>query len=140
MRHIAILGLLGLLGSADAALAAEWVQVSQISQNIREVDKTSIQGARPVLTFTSRHVIDDAAEFKVGRNSVKYLVMQQRVDCAKRTTAMLSTEAQRADMSTISKQKLMAQEDAPVLKDSVDEDVLKFVCGGEKNSSGSRAE
>lgn len=127
MRHIVMLGLLGI---SCVAQAAEWVQVSQISQNVREVDKTSIQGTRPLLTFSSRHVIEDAAEFKVGRNSVKYLVMQQQVDCAKRTTVMLSTEAQRADMSTISKQKLIAQEAVPVLKDSVDEDVLKFVCGG----------
>lgn len=128
MRHIVMLGLLGI---SSVAQAAEWVQVSQISQNVREVDKTSIQGTRPLLTFTSRHVIEDAAEFKVGRNSVKYLLMQQQVDCAKRATVMLSTEAQRADMSTISKQKLMAQEAVPVLKGSVDEDVLKFVCGGE---------
>lgn len=128
MRRILMSALLGI---ACTALAAEWVQVSQISQNVREVDKTSIQGTRPLLNFTSRHVIEDAAEFTVGRNSVKYLVMQQRVDCAKRTTLMLSTEAQRADMSTISKQKLMAQEAVPVLKDSVDEDVLKFVCDGE---------
>jgi len=128
MRRIIMLALFGSVGTA---LASEWVQVSQISLNVREVDKTSIHGTRPLLNFTSRHVIEDAAEFTVGRNSVKYLVMQQRVDCAKRTTLMLSTEAQRADMSTISKQQLMAQEAVPVLKDSVDEDVLKFVCSGE---------
>ena len=122
--------MLGLLGVSSVAQAAEWVPVSQISHNAREVDKTSIQGTRPLLTFTSRHVIEDANEFTVGRNSVKYLVMTQRVDCAKRTTVMLSTEAQRADMSMISKQTLVAQEDVAVLKDSVDEDVLKFVCGG----------
>lgn len=127
MRLIVMLGLLGI---SSVASAAEWVPVSQISHNVREVDKTSIQGAQPLLTFTSRHVIDDANEFKVGRNSVKYLVMQQQIDCAKRTTVMLSTEAQRADMSIISKQMLVAQDAVPVLKDSVDEDILKFVCGG----------
>lgn len=126
MRLIVMLGLLGIVSVAQAA---EWVPVSQISHNVREVDKTSIQGTQPLLTFTSRHVIDDANEFMIGRQSVKYLVMQQRVDCAKRTTVMLSTEAQRADMSKISKQALVAQDEVPVVKDSVDEDVLKFVCG-----------
>ena len=122
--------MLGLLVTGSVAQAAEWVAVSQISHNVREVDKTSIQGTQPLLTFTSRHVIDDANELKVGRQSVKYLVMQQRVDCAKRTTVMLSTEAQRADKSMISKQALVAQDEVPVVKGSVDEDVLKFVCGG----------
>lgn len=126
MRLIVMLGLLGI---SSVAQAAEWVQVSQISNNIREVDKASIQGTKPLLTFTSRHVIDDANEFTVGHQSVKYLLMQQQVDCAKRTTVMFSTEARRADMSVISKQALAAPEEAPVLKDSVDEDVLKFVCG-----------
>ena len=130
MRLIKMLGLLALFGSSSVALAAVWVQVSQISHNVREVDKASIQGAQPILNFTSRHVIDDANELKLGRHSVKYLVMRQRADCAKRTTVVLSTEAQRADMSMISKQTLVAQEETPVLKDSVDEDVLKFVCGG----------
>lgn len=129
MRLVVMFGLLALFGGSSVALAAEWVQVSQISHNVREVDKTSIQGARPILNFISRHVIDDANELKLGRHSVKYLVMTQRVDCAKRTTVVLSTEAQRADMSMISKQTLVAQEETPVLKDSVDEDVLKFVCG-----------
>lgn len=117
-----------LLGIVASAQAAEWVQVSQISHNVREVDKTSIRGSKPVLNFTSRHVIDDAAEFSVGRHAVKYLVMEQRIDCAKRTSVMLSSEAQRADGSTISKQQLLAQEAGAVLEGSVDEDILKFVC------------
>ena len=78
----ALLGLFWLLGNGGSQ-AAEWVPVSQISQNIREVDKTSIQGTRPSLAFTSRHVIEDAAELTLGRHSVKYLVMWQRVDCTK---------------------------------------------------------
>ena len=89
--------------------AAEWVQASQISDNFREVDKSSIRGAKPQLTFFSRHVIHDANELKIGREVVKYLVMEQRVDCAKRTTVMLSSEAQRADMSVITRQKLIGQ-------------------------------
>lgn len=108
--------------------AAEWVQASQISDNFREVDKSSIRGAKPQLAFTSRYVINDAKELKIGREAVKYLVMEQRVDCAKRTTVVLSSEAQRADMSVISRQKLAGQEETPVLESSVDEDVLKFVC------------
>lgn len=116
------------LGVAGAAQAAEWVPVSQISHNVREVDKSSIGGAMPLLSFTSRHVIDDAGEMSIGRQAVKYLVMEQRVDCAKRTTLMLSSEAQRADGSTISKQRLSVQEATHVLEGSVDEDILKFVC------------
>ncbi|MDD5329669.1 MAG: hypothetical protein PHX38_06665 [Sulfuricella sp.] len=112
---------------AFSAQAAEWVQVSKISDNVREVDKSSIHGAKPQLTFTSRHVIDDASEFRVGHDAVKYLVMEQRVDCARRTTVMLSSEAQRADMSRIDRQALVAEE-SPVLDGSVDEDILKFVC------------
>lgn len=117
-----------LLGFAAFAQATEWVLVSQISNNIREVDKSSIRGAKPVLNFVSRHVIDDASEFKVGHNVVKYLVMEQQADCTKRTTLVLSNEAQRADGSKISKQQLFAQEPNLVLQGSVDEDVLKFVC------------
>jgi len=117
-----------LFGFGTFAQAAEWVLVSQISNNIREVDKNSIRGAKPVLSFTSRHVIDDASEFKVGHHAVKYLVMEHRVDCDKRSTVVLSSEAQRADGSMISKQQLLAQEPNAVLQDSVDEDVLKFVC------------
>ncbi len=111
-----------------SAQAAEWVQVSKISDNIREVDKSSIHGAKPQLTFTSRHVIDDASELRVGHEAVKYLVMEQRIDCGKRTTVMLSSEAQRADMSRIDRQELVAENESPVLEGSVDEDVLKFVC------------
>lgn len=117
-----------LFGLGTFAQAAEWVLVSQISNNIREVDKSSIRGVKPVLNFTSRHVIDDAEEFKVGRNVVKYLVMEHQVDCAKRSTVVLSNEAQRADGSKISKQQLVAQEPNAVLQGSVDEDVLTFVC------------
>lgn len=108
--------------------AAEWAQASQISDNFREVDKSSIKGTRLQMSFTSRHVINDANELKIGRQVVKYLVMEQRVDCAKRTTVVLSSEAQRADMSVISRQKLVSQEESPVLEGSVDEDILKFVC------------
>lgn len=117
-----------LLGGAAVIQAAEWVPVSQISHNVREVDKSSIRGSKPLLNFTSRHVIDDANELSVGRHAVKYLVMDQRVDCAKRTNLMLTSEAQRADGSTISKQQLLAQEAVGVLEGSVDEDVLKYVC------------
>lgn len=117
-----------MLGCVTAAQAVEWVEVSQISHNVREVDKSSIRGAKPVLSFTSRHVIDDANELKVGHHAVKYLVMEQRVDCTKRTTLMLSSEAQRADGSAISKQQLLASEAVGVLEGSVDEDVLKYVC------------
>ncbi len=116
------------LGVAGVAQAAEWVPVSQISHNVREVDKSSISGAKPLLNFISRYVIDDAGELTVGRQAVKYLVMEQRIDCAKRTTLMLSSEAQRADGSTISKQRLSVQEATDVLEGSVDEDILKFVC------------
>ena len=117
-----------MLGCVAAAQAVEWVEVSQISHNVREVDKSSIRGAKPILSFTSRHVIDDGNELKVGRLAVKYLVMEQRVDCAKRTNLMLSSEAQRADGSAISKQQLLASEAVGVLEGSVDEDVLKYVC------------
>ena len=117
-----------LFGFTAFAQAADWVLVSQISNNVREVDKNSIQGGKPVRSFTSRHVIDDASEFKVGHHAVKYLVMEQRVDCGKRSTVVLSSEAQRADGSMISRQKLIAAEPNAVLPDSVDEDVLKFVC------------
>lgn len=110
------------------ATAADWVQVSQISDNVREVDKSSIQGVKPLLNFTSRYVIDDASELRIGHEAVKYLVMEQRVDCAKRTTFMLSNEAQRADMSRIARQELAAEEGSPVLAGGVDEDILKFVC------------
>jgi len=127
LRYCAGVIALGLAASFPVQ-AAEWVQASQISDNFREVDKSSIQGAKPLRTFVSRYVINDAKEFKIGREVVKYLVMGQRVDCAKRTTVMLSSEAQRADMSVISRQKLVGQEETPVLEGSVDEDVLKFVC------------
>ncbi|MDP2154539.1 MAG: hypothetical protein Q8J61_00950 [Sulfuricella sp.] len=127
LRYCAGVIVLGLAASFPVQ-AAEWVQASQISDNFREVDKSSIRGAKPQLTFTSRHVINDANELKIGRQIVKYLVMEQRVDCAKRTTVVLSSEAQRADLSVITRQKLVGQEDVPVLEGSVDEDVLKFVC------------
>lgn len=118
-----------LLGGVTVVQAAEWVPVSQISGNVREVDKSSIHSAKPMLSFTSRHVIDDDKELSLGRNPVKYLVMEQRVDCAQRTILTLTSEAQRADGSTISKQRLLAQEAVSVLAGSVDEDILKFVCG-----------
>lgn len=127
LRHCAGVVVLGLAANFPVQ-AAEWVQASQISDNFREVDKSSIRGAKPQLTFTSRHVINDAKELRIGREVVKYLVMEQRVDCAKRTTVVLSSEAQRADMSVITRQKLAGQVDVPVLEGSVDEDVLKFVC------------
>lgn len=117
-----------LLGGVAVAQAAEWVPVSQISSNVREVDKGSIRGAKPMLNFTSRHVIDDGKELSLGRNPVKYLVMEQRADCARRTILTLTSEAQRTDGSTISKQRLLAQEAVGVLEGSVDEDILKFVC------------
>jgi len=127
LRYCAGVVTLGLAANFPVQ-AAEWVQASQISDNSREVDKSSIRGTKPQLTFFSRHVIHDANELKIGREVVKYLVIEQRVDCAKRTTVMLSSEAQRADMSVITRQKLVGQEDVPVLEGSVDEDVLKFVC------------
>jgi len=127
LRHFAGVVILGFVANFPVQ-AAEWVQASQIGDNFREVDKSSIQGAKPQLTFTSRHVINDAKELKIGREVVKYLVMEQRVDCAKRTTVVLSSEAQRADMSVITRQKLVGQEESPVLESSVDEDVLKLVC------------
>lgn len=127
LRHCAGVVVLGLAASFSVQ-AAEWVQASQISDNFREVDKSSIRGNKPQLTFTSRHVINDEKELKIGRQVVKYLVMEQRVDCAKRTTVVLSSEAQRADMSVIARQKLVGQEESPVLEGSVDDDVLKFVC------------
>lgn len=127
LRRCAGIAALG-LAAGFPAQAAEWVQASQISDNFREVDKSSIRGAKPLLTFTSRHVINDANELKIGREVVKYLVMEQRVDCARRTTVTLSSEAQRADMSVITRQKLAGQEESPVLEGSVDEDVLKLVC------------
>lgn len=123
-----ILAMFFLMGIATLSLAAEWVPVSQISNNVREIDKASIKGAKPVLTFTSRHVVADAGEYRVGRNNVKYLVMEQRVDCTKRTVAVLSSEAQRDDGSSISKQILSGQDDNAVLAGSVDEDILKFIC------------
>lgn len=109
--------------------AADWVQVSQISNNVREVDRESIKGDKPVLAFNSRHVVADAGEYRVGRNTVKYLVMEQRIDCSKRTILALSSEAQRDDGSSISKQILSAPEYNPILPGSVDDDILKFVCG-----------
>ena len=118
-----------LMGIAVLSQAAEWGSVSQISNNVREIDKVSVKGTKPVLTFTSRHVVADVGEYRVGRNNVKYLVMEQRVDCAKRTIGVLSSEAQRDDGSSISKQLLSGQEDNPVLVGSVDDDILKFVCG-----------
>lgn len=127
LRHCAGVVVLGLVANFPVQ-AAEWVQASQISDNFREVDKSSIRGAKPQLTFTSRHVINDAKELRIGREVVKYLVMEQRVDCTRRTTVVLSSEAQRADMSVITRQKLAGQVDVPVLEGSVDEDVLKFVC------------
>ena len=127
LRHCAGVVVLGLAANFPVQ-AAEWVQASQISDNLREVDKSSIRGTKPQLTFISRHVINDANELKIGREVVKYLVMEQRVDCAKRTTVVLSTEAQRSDMSVITHQKLVGQEEIPVLEGGVDEDVLKFVC------------
>lgn len=127
LRRCAGVVVLGLAISIPVQ-AAEWVQASQISDNFREVDKSSIRGTKPQLTFTSRLVITDANELKIGREVVKYLVMEQRVDCAKRTTVMLSSEAQRADLSVITRQKLVGQEESPVLEGSVDEDVLKVVC------------
>lgn len=108
--------------------AAEWVLVSQISNNVREVDKSSIRGQKPLLDFTSRHVIDDTNEMKIGRNPVKYLVLEQRIDCEKRTVLLASSEAQGADGNTITRQRLFAQEATAVLVGSVDEDILKFVC------------
>lgn len=123
-----ILAMFFLMGIATLSLAAEWVPVSQISNNVREIDKASIKGTKPVLTFTSRHVVADAGEYRVGRNNVKYLVMEQRVDCTKRTVAVLSSEAQRDDGSSISKQILSGQDDNAVLAGSVDEDILKFIC------------
>ncbi len=117
-----------LIGFGSFAHAAEWVQVSQIGNNVREVDVSSIRGGKPVLNFTSRHVIDDTGEFNIGRNAVKYLVMEQQADCDKRSTLMLSSEAQRADGSMISKQSLVAEKPNAVLQGSVDEDILKFVC------------
>ena len=127
LRYCAGVAALGLVANFPVQ-AAEWVQASQISDNFREVDKSSIRGAKPHLAFTSRHVINDANELKIGRQVVKYLVMEQRVDCAKRTTVVLSSEAQRADMSVITRQKLVGQEESTALEGSVDEDVLKFVC------------
>jgi hypothetical protein len=132
-RYCAGVVVLGLAASFPAQ-AAEWVQASQISDNFREVDKSSIRGAKPQLTFISRLVINDARELKIGREVVKYLVMEQRVDCTKRTTVMLSSEAQRADMSVITRQKLVGQEESPVLEGSVDEDVLKVVCAAAAGS------
>lgn len=124
-----ILAVFFLLGVASLLQAAEWVAVSQISNNVREIDKGSIRGAKPVMTFTSRHVVADAGEYRVGRSNVKYLVMEQRLDCAKRTVGVLSSEAQRDDGSSISKQLLSGQNDNEVLAGSVDEDILKFICG-----------
>lgn len=108
--------------------AADWALVSQISNNVREVDKSSIRGQKPLLNFTSRHVIDDTNEMKIGRQPVKYLVMEQSVDCEKRTILLSSSEAQGADGKTITRQRLFAQEANTVLDGSVDEDILKFVC------------
>lgn len=127
LRHCAGIIVLSLAASFPAQ-AAEWVQASQIGDNFREVDKSSIRGTKPQLTFTSRLVINDADELKIGHEAVKYLVMEQRSDCAKRTIAVLSSEAQRADRSVIAHQKLDGQDEGPVLKGSVDEDILKFVC------------
>ncbi len=109
--------------------AAEWVAVSQISNNVREVDKDSIKGSKPTLIFNSRHVVAEAGEYRIGRNDVKFLMLEQRLDCAKNTITVLSSEAQRADGSLISKQNFTAPTDNPVLAGSVDDDVLKFVCG-----------
>jgi hypothetical protein len=117
-----------LLLAGTGVQAADWVLVSQISNNVREVDKSSIRGQKPLLEFISRHVIDDADEMKVGRQSVKYLVMEQRIDCEKRTILLASSEAQGANGVTIAKQRLFAQEATAVLDGSVDEDVLKYVC------------
>ena len=117
-----------LLLAGTGVQAADWVLVSQISNNNREVDKSTIRGQKPVLGFTSRHVIDDANELKIGRQPVKYLVMEQTVDCEKRTILLSSSEARGVDGNTITKQRLFAQEANVVLDGSVDEDVLKFVC------------
>lgn len=109
--------------------AAEWVAVSQISSNVREVDKDSIKGGKPTLTFNSRHVVAAVGEYRIGRNDVKFLMLEQRLDCTKNTITVLGSEAQRADGSLISKQNFAAPVDNPVLAGSVDDDVLKFVCG-----------
>lgn len=124
----AVLGLAVLGFSVSLAHAAEWVKVSEISNNSREVDKSSIQGTKPKLTFTSRHMIEDSKEFKIGREAVKYIVLKQTMDCDKRTTLVLTSEAQRADSSLISRQNLLHQQETAVLANSVDEDILKFVC------------
>ncbi|MBS4096976.1 MAG: hypothetical protein KGZ83_09100 [Sulfuricella sp.] len=124
-----VLAIFFLVGIATFSNAAEWVEVSRISDNTREVDKGSIKGDKPVIAFTSRHVVADSGELKVGRNNVKYMVMEQRVDCAKRTIVVLSSEAQREDGTSISKQRLVGQDDNSVVTGSVDDDILKFVCG-----------
>lgn len=122
------LGLAVLGFSVSLAHAAEWVKVSEISNNLREVDKASIQGNKPKLTFISRHMINDEKEFRVGREKVKYIVVKQTMDCDKRTTLILTSEAQRADSSLITRQNLAAQQETAVVAGSVDEDILKFVC------------
>lgn len=118
-----------LLASAAAVQATQWVAVSQISNNVREVDKDSIQGNGPQKTFTSRHVVAEAGEYRIGRQAVKYLVMEQRIDCAKRTILVLASEARNAEDKTITRQVLSAQLENAILPGSVDEDVYIYVCG-----------
>lgn len=127
LRQCTTVVVLGLAVTCSAQ-AADWVSVIQLGNNVREIDKSSIAGTPPVITYATRHVFADVNEYLVGRRGVKYLVMTDRADCSKRTTSKLEVDAYDEKMALISKQMIQNPDAVVVTPESIEEAVLNYVC------------
>lgn len=118
--------------AAISAQAADWVSVIQIGNHVREIDRSSIKSAPPVVSYISRHVFGDLDEYRIGKHGIKYLVITSRADCTKRTTSKLTVEARSEKMDLISKETIQNPEDTVVSPDSIEEAELNYVCKSKK--------
>lgn len=127
LRHCAVAVVLSLAATWPAQ-AANWVSVIQLGNNVREIDKSSISGTPPVISYTTRHVFADLNEYLVGRKGVKYLVIAEKADCRKRTTSRIEVDAYDENMVLISKQAIKNPDEIVVTSGGIDEAVLNYVC------------
>lgn len=126
-KHCVAAAVLG-LAAAFSVQAAEWVPVIQVGDNVREIDRSSIAGTLPVVTYTARHVFGDLNEYRVGRRGIKYLLIMGKADCSRRTTSRLEVDAYDENMSLVSKQVIHDPDETMVAPESIEEAVLKEVC------------
>ena len=132
-KLILISMVLGMMYGAHV-LAAEWLPIKRGEGTVREIDANSIRRNDQLVEFVVRHTFVDKNEYLVGRREVKYLLITSRANCEFRTLAKLSIAAYDEKMNLISNQQIQESQGSTVTPESIDENMLNYICANVKES------